>query len=151
MGKIALAIFSLILLGAPAAFASTANIDNNISAKSSGGNSSVNVNVNNEVNTGSQNTTSSQTNTKVDIEQSGEGHSSVKINGKEYKVDGTGSLHINEPGSSSNPSPTPTINPSPSSSSSSNSESSISGNITKQLEEVKSLLQRLISLLQNLF
>ena len=60
------------------------------------GDSSVNVQINNSLNTKNTTSYSSETKTKIDIEQSGNGTSEVKVNGKEYKVEGPGELHINE-------------------------------------------------------
>lgn len=89
----------LLLLSTSTVLASTSSISNDIDVSSNGGGSSVNVKVNNNVNgtnTSSTTTSTTQTKTNVNIDQSGDGHSSVTINGKEYKVDGPGSLNINE-------------------------------------------------------
>lgn len=65
--------------------------------------SSVKVNINNTVNsTTNSDSSTSDTKAKIDIEQSGNGTSQVTVNGKEYKVEGVGELHIDEniPGNS---------------------------------------------------
>ncbi len=74
-----------------------ASIDNYVKAKATGENASVKVNIKNNVNTGS-NTSSyqSETNTKVNISQTGEGTSSVTVNGKEWKLEGPGEINVNE-------------------------------------------------------
>lgn len=95
-----------------------ANVYNNIRAESSsgeGGNASVNININNNINTGSSSYTStSKTDTKIDLQQGGNGTSTVKINGKEWKLDGPGEIHVDENSSPSNAStPTPAISPTP--------------------------------------
>lgn len=84
------------------------------------GDSSVNVRINNNVNSKSTTTYSSHTKTKIDIEQEGNGYSEVTVNGKEYKVEGPGELHVDEYISSTNPpttsntnTPKPTIERSP--------------------------------------
>ena len=72
---------------------------------------SVRVNVNNDINSGF-NSYSSETRTKVNISQDGEGTSSVKVNGKEWSLEGPGEISVDE-SSDSNSSPTlsPTENP----------------------------------------
>ena len=152
MGKTAFGVLSLTLLLVLVPSVLSANIQNDVDIESSGGSSNVDVKIDNKVNTGSQKTTTTtQTSkTNIDIEQSGEGHSEVTINGKKYSVDGPGSLHVTN---SATPSPSPTAAPSssPTSSQSDDGSASISAEITKQLEEVKSLLQKIFSLLENLF
>lgn len=103
-----------------------ANILNDIKAKSAGNGSSVHVEINNSVNTNSKNKSgsSSKTDTKVDISQEGEGTSSVKINGKEWKLEGPGEIHVNNDDTASttpaatdepkaSPSPTDVESPTP--------------------------------------
>ena len=75
----------------------------------------MNVYIQNNVNTGkSINSSTSKTRTKVDIQQDGNGTSSVTVNGKEWKLDGPGEIHMDE-NSDSNDStePTPTVTPEP--------------------------------------
>lgn len=60
------------------------------------GDSSVNVNIHNSVNIGNSSQSSSKTETKVNISQEGEGTSSVKVNGKEWKLEGPGKINVNE-------------------------------------------------------
>lgn len=95
----ALFIFALI---------SYANINNNVKINATGENSSVEVNIKNNVNTkGTTTTPTSETSTSVNISQTGEGTSLVKINGKEWKLEGPGEINVKESfNSSSNPSPT---------------------------------------------
>lgn len=83
------------------------------------------VYINNNVNSGYNSYSSSQTNTKVEIHQEGDGTSSVKINGKEWKLEGPGDITVNESSGSDDSdasslivqkdevSPTPTETPSP--------------------------------------
>src|SRR3989344_526047 len=74
-----------------------ASVNNDIKVNSQGGGSSVKVNLKNNVNTGNYNySSSSQTDTNVNIKQTGEGTSSVKINGKEWKLEGPGEIDVNE-------------------------------------------------------
>jgi hypothetical protein len=54
------------------------------------------VYINNNVNTGYDSYSSSQTNTRVEIHQEGEGTTSVKINGKEWKLEGPGNISEEE-------------------------------------------------------
>lgn len=88
-----------------------ASIRNEVYAKSSGGDSSVNVEVNNEVNTGSSYTSTTTTGTtNVEIHQTGTGTSTVRVNGKEWKVEGPGDISVSE---GSNGKMTPTSTPVP--------------------------------------
>lgn len=98
-----------VLLSPSITKATSSNIETNINASSNGG--TTEVRVNNQVNTGS-NTTSVKgtTTTKVNINQNGGGTSSVTVNGKEYKVEGTGSLSIDET-TDTNSSGSPTLKP----------------------------------------
>lgn len=103
-------LFTILLL---ASFSpASAGITNSVRASSTGQDSNVQVRINNNVNTGGNTSTSSvksETTTKIDIDQEGEGTSSVNINGTEYKVEGQGSLHIDE---TTTGFPTQTITPS---------------------------------------
>lgn len=122
----------------------SAEIRNNVSvrANSQGGESNVNVKVDNNVNSSSQNTISSQTKTDVHISQSGEGKSQVTINGKEYKLEGPGELNI----SNSTASPSPTLSPSASPTSS----PQIQEETKNQLNKIMELLQQIFTLLKKL-
>lgn len=153
MSKTTLGVLNLILLFVLVPVVLSANIQNDVDIESLGGSSNVDVKIDNKVNTGNQKTTTmTQTSkTNIDIEQSGEGHSEVTINGKKYSVDGPGSLHVSDPGSKSSPSPTIAPSSSASSQPSDNGSALVSAEIAKQLEEVKSLLQKIISLIQDLF
>src|SRR3989344_7239264 len=74
-----------------------ASVNNDIKVNSQGGGSRVKVNLKNNVNTDNYNySSSSQTDTNVNINQTGEGTSSVKINGKEWKLEGPGEINVNE-------------------------------------------------------
>lgn len=74
------------------------------------GGSSVNVKINNSLNSGNSTSYHSSTSTKVNINQEGEGTSEVKINGKEWKVEGPGDINVNE-SSETSPAPTQSTNP----------------------------------------
>ena len=63
------------------------------------------VKVFSEIISNSSTSVTSRTDTNVSISQTGEGTSSVKINGKEYRLDGPGEIKVNE--SSGSPTPTP--------------------------------------------
>ncbi|KKQ77299.1 MAG: hypothetical protein UT00_C0015G0010 [Parcubacteria group bacterium GW2011_GWA1_38_7] len=84
------------------------SVSTNVSAESTGGVSSIKVNVNNNVNVKNDETfVSSDTTTKVLINQTGEGTSSVKINGKEWNLEGPGTISFDESSSGQEPTPTP--------------------------------------------
>lgn len=86
-----------------------AAITNEIRAESSGG--SVSVEVNNQVNTGnySKTTTTTTGKTNIEIHQTGDGTSSVNINGKEWKLEGPGDISVQEDGAvNATRTPTPT-------------------------------------------
>lgn len=75
--------------------------DVNVNSESKSGDSSVDVNINNQVNTDNNiNSASSETNTKVEIHQEGEGTSQVKVNDKEWVLEGPGDISVNESGES---------------------------------------------------
>lgn len=89
------------------------------------GNSSSEVRIINQVNTGGTSTTSTTTtegSTNVEIHQTGEGTSSVTVNGKEWKLEGPGDISVQEgsvgaqtptPTAPTGGSPTPTSSPTP--------------------------------------
>lgn len=84
------------------------SISTNVSAESTGGDSSVKVNINNNVNVKNNETSiSSDTTTKVLINQTGEGTSSVKINGKEWNLEGSGTISVDDSNNDQEPTPTP--------------------------------------------
>src|SRR3989338_2068165 len=106
--------FIFSLLASPV----SAGIINNINVSSQGGESRVNVRVNNISNSSVSSYTQSTSRTKINIEQSGEGTSEVKVNGKEWKLEGPGEISVDET-STPNPTPptstpTPTEEPTPS-------------------------------------
>ena len=72
-----------------------ANISNRVRVESSGGTSSVKINNQLGSNTNS-NTSNTSTSTKVEIDQSGEGTSEVSVNGKEWKLEGPGTISVDE-------------------------------------------------------
>lgn len=98
------------------------SVTNDINVESNGGNNTINVenNVNSDSTTSV--TSSSDSNTKVYIEQSGKGTSQVNVNGKEYKLEGPGKIDVTTSNTTNNttitPKPTnqsesvsPTMNP----------------------------------------
>lgn len=78
------------------------------------GDSSSSVIVDSVTESSQTNVHTSQTDANVQISQTGEGTSSVTINGKEYKVEGPGELKVNESVSSpAEPTPSPETTPPP--------------------------------------
>lgn len=80
------------------------------------GESSVNVSVSNHTGNSTSTSYTSEGKTDVYINQTGEGTSSVKVNGKEWKLEGPGEIKVNEGTetveNTPNPSPTDTASPS---------------------------------------
>ena len=115
------------------------SIRNYVNASATGENSEVDVKIDNNFGTGTTNTSSvkSESTTKVDITQEGTGTSSVTINGKEYKVEGAGSLHVDESTNGS-----PTISPSEDGSTTATPTSSESQEEPNSVEENKSFIER---------
>lgn len=76
-----------------------AAVENSIHINTNGSDAQVSVDVQNSVggNTGSEGTSRTDSNTSVEIHQSGDGKSTVTVNGKEYSVDGPGDLSVTEP------------------------------------------------------
>ncbi len=96
--------------------ANNANIDNKVKVNANGDSTSVNIDIKNNVNTDSNSTTHKESSTNIHISQDGEGTSSVKVNGKEWKLEGPGEINVNEkdtegdglsPTTVDEPSPTP--------------------------------------------
>lgn len=70
------------------------------------------VTVNNSVQSTSSTQVTQNGTTEVNIEQSGNGHSEVNVNGKQWKMDGPGEIHEKtSTGTSSGSSTTPTVTP----------------------------------------
>ncbi len=123
---------------------------------------SANININSRIssnsNSGSQSFSSS--NSRIDISQSGEGTSKVTINGKEYKVEGPGELHVNNSSDSTNtpteapqattqhsdPSPTITTPPQPTQS----TQPDISESIEEIEEKQQGIIQEIFSFIKRL-
>lgn len=127
------------------------NVSTNISAESTGDDSSVKVNINNNVNAKNDETfVSTDSTTKVLINQTGEGTSSIKINGKEWKLEGPGNINVNE----SNDDQDPTTPPQPD-----ETQSPEPQDETEKLEETKSfpeaifdqIMETIQDFLKNLF
>lgn len=149
MKKTAISLMYLFfVLSTPNAFASESHVE-----------------VHTDVNTGNSSTTTSTTKTDIDINQTGDGKSEVKVNGKEYKVDGPGQLSVhdgkttisspnptqtpsNSPTASPNPSATESASPTTSSSASPNSSSSPLPGVVKGIVD---FLQQILSTIENLF
>lgn len=102
-------LFTMIILP-PSVFAGSTNIKNNVDIDVNGGSSNVNVGINNNVNTsGSPDTQKSSSKTNVEINQTGQGSSKVKINYKEWGLNGPGNISVSEEnGINITESPTPT-------------------------------------------
>ena len=150
--------YRIILQMKPAALIISTLVFLSFAQISSAGDSSATVKINNKINTGSSTSTySSNTSTKIDIENDGGGTSQVTINGKEYKVEGEGELHIDENSSSTNtPKPTSvsqteaTEEPSPSATPSESPESEVLGAtslpsfteiLESRIEELKEMIR----------
>lgn len=88
------------------AYASTSNVHVETNSSES------HVTVNNSVQSSSNTQVTQNGSTEVNIEQSGNGHSEVTINGKQWKVDGPGEVHEKtSTNSNSNSGTTPTVTP----------------------------------------
>ena len=152
-----LAIFAF--LSAPSIVYAIIKNEVRVNSNTDGGDTSVKVNINNDVNTSGSTQESSQTN--VNIHQSGEGTAQVKVDGKEYSLEGPGDLSVNEnSGSSSsnspsatptptltapNPSPTPTNTPSIESIRSVTSPKLIIERIINRWENITEYIQDLVN------
>ena len=88
--------FALLFLSTSTADAET--IKNSVKVTANGSNANANINISNNINTSSNtsNYSNSQSKTNIYINQSGEGTSSVKINGEEWKLEGPGEINVNE-------------------------------------------------------
>jgi hypothetical protein len=149
----ALIVSAVITLNLILASPTLASIRNEVNIKSNGsGENTVRI----ENNTGSQNNTTqfkSSTKTNVEIHQDGEGTSTVKVNDKEWKLEGPGDISVTEESNSSSkptatpiPSASPTVLPSPSASPNPSPSS-----IPEQIEEqIKSEFQEMIEVFKDL-
>jgi hypothetical protein len=154
----ALLVSTLITLNLILASPTLASIRNEVNIKSNGGGENT-VRIENK--TSSQTSTTqlkSSTKTNVEIHQDGEGTSTVKVNDKEWRLDGPGDISVSEdststspkPTTSSTPSPSPIVSPSPSPSSSSIPEQ-IEQQIKSEFEDVIEAFKDLMDNLKNLF
>jgi len=135
----------LLLFPVPSVYAS---IRNEVHASSTGGNSSVRVQVNNQVNTGNSTTTTTTTGkTNVEIHQTGDGTSSVSVDGKEWKLEGPGDISESV-GSEESATPTPDGSPSatPTPTDSEQETQGFVEALKENLENFKEALQNLMSL-----
>lgn len=101
------AIFSALFLFFALAPFAYASVKSNVNVDQNGGDSSVNVKISNNVNTSGSTTVEKTSETKIRINQTGNGTSEVKINGETWKQEGPGTISVNESLTSS-PTPTPT-------------------------------------------
>jgi hypothetical protein len=137
----------------PQVSAGTTSINNHVTSRSNsqGGTSEVNVNISNQANTNSNNGSEDNEvseNTSVHISQDGDGESSVKINDKEWKLNGPGEINVQN-GNSVTKTPKPTSSPTdtPTSSPTSSPTASPSGEPEEQNEDG---FNGLIEMLENL-
>ena len=125
------------------------SIRNYVRTSAEGDGASVNVDIKNNVNTGSSTTrVQDESTTKVEIDQEGGGTSSVTINGKEYKVEGTGSLNIEEKTPLGSPTVSPTVTGNPTATP---SESEENNEVVSIKDENKSFLANLFAGLRERF
>lgn len=135
--SVLITILSIIFILTPNALANTANIKNDVSIKSNGESSNVDVDINNNVNTTNSTKTSQSSKTNVEIDQTGEGTSKVKINDKEWSLSGPGNISVSEGTSSSE---------NPSTISASENQQETKNAIQKLIAQLESLIEKLKSL-----
>ena len=131
---------SVIFIFIPNALANT--VTNDVSIKSNGGSAKVNVDINTSSSTNIQESSSK---TNVEINQTGDGTSKVKINDREWSLSEPGNISVSE----ENVSPTSTLSPTISQSTNSavNSDDSKSKNAVEILiNQLEDLIEKLKSL-----
>ncbi|KKU64275.1 MAG: hypothetical protein UX87_C0007G0015 [Candidatus Amesbacteria bacterium GW2011_GWA1_47_16] len=102
------------------------------------------VKVFSEIISNSSTSVTSRTDTNVSISQTGEGTSSVKINGKEYRLDGPGEIKVNESsGTDPTGSPTATTSPTPTPPTTAELTKADQETIVKFMEMIRELISRI--------
>ena len=127
----------------------------NVRVNTSSDNSNIRVNVDSNVNSSSTSEISTSSSTNVHINQSGEGTSTVKINGKEYKLEGPGEINASNGSTQQTSSPGSSIThshiPTPQVLSGQDIQQAIEEKIEQKIETNKGLLNNfLISLFSRL-
>ncbi|OGE14390.1 hypothetical protein A3F00_04575 [Candidatus Daviesbacteria bacterium RIFCSPHIGHO2_12_FULL_37_11] len=132
---------SVIFIFIPNALANT--VTNDVSIKSNGGSAKVNVDINNNINTSSStNIQESSSKTNVEINQTGDGTSKVKINDREWSLSEPGNISVSE----ENVSPTSTLSPTISQS----TNSAVNSDDNKSKNAVEILINQLEDLIEKL-